>query len=585
MLNINENLGRPNEFIFSVKELLTLYVNRRNNELSRKLIEILEYLRDNMFLNLNLETQIFVDAFADTFLYLFTRDDYIVNPEYGERFIKLGPVITNIISVSCYKNTDAQLKAVENHEENFFKILPLYSSRNKLKLFPYKLFFDVDAGYSSLWYFYYFATLTFATENMTENVIRHINNIDSRLIFSTNSLNSAYFACTYYDPDNSPELKRKINSLIKGSFKNVRLNNNPNKKKIAIASAKWFKTSAVYKSSFDFIKLLSEDYDLTLLHLGDPLNEIEISLFKDIRYIQLYKGKMNLSAINNNDFELIYYPDIGMSSESIYLSNLRIAPVQVTSYGHPVSTFGSEIDYFIGGSDVEIADHAEKNYSEKLILIPGLGAYPVYPDYEKKYIKKTKEEFIINCLWSARKYNYEILKNLKQIIKMSDKKILFRFFIGDIPDQNNSYIPLHKDLENLLGKDSFELILYRNYDKYMELIEEGDISIDSYPFGGYNTIVDSLYLGKPVVTYEGDKAYNRLASSLLRKIDLPELISTNKDEYIAKTVNLINNDNYREDLINKISKIDLRSKIFNTDEPIYFKKAIDSLIENYDREN
>ncbi len=42
-----------------------------------------------------------------------------------------------------------------------------------------------------------------------------------------------------------------------------------------------------------------------------------------------------------------------MHPADVVFSNLRVAPVQVTSYGHSSSTHGSKIDYFIGGADVE----------------------------------------------------------------------------------------------------------------------------------------------------------------------------------------------------------------------------------------
>ena len=60
----------------------------------------------------------------------------------------------------------------------------------------------------------------------------------------------------------------------------------------------------------------------------------------------------------------------------------------------------------------------------------------------------------------------------------------------------------------------------------MQKMETGDLSADSYPFGGYNTIVDSLFLGKPVVTWEGTKLYNRAAAALLLRLGLADFIST-----------------------------------------------------------
>jgi hypothetical protein len=59
-------------------------------------------------------------------------------------------------------------------------------------------------------------------------------------------------------------------------------------------------------------------------------------------------------------------------------SNKRLAPVQIASYGHSVSTRGSQIDYWIGGAGADFipADLAlgpHPNYAETLVLVPGLG--------------------------------------------------------------------------------------------------------------------------------------------------------------------------------------------------------------------
>ena len=46
------------------------------------------------------------------------------------------------------------------------------------------------------------------------------------------------------------------------------------------------------------------------------------------------------------------------------------------------------------------------------------------------------------------------------------------------------------------------------------LVIYGDLCLDSYHFGGCNTIADGLYLRKPTVTWEGDKWYNRIGAQM-----------------------------------------------------------------------
>ena len=582
-MNINDNQN-PINMNLNPKELVALYLNRDYDALTRKFVNILNYFSGITFLQVNPDNQTFINLFVDTFLYLFIKPDYIINNKQAELFITYNPIISNLVAMSCYKNTDAQLELLKNYENNFFKVLTLYSARNTSK-FSIRELFDINPRYASIWYFYYFMVDAFYSETMNQNILDHLNNLDERLELISSNINFAYFIPTYYATDNEKRIKQKINNLIKKPSKNVEVSKNePKKNKIAIISHRWADNSAIYKSNFSFLQELSKDYELTLIHIGPTLDNIESSLFKEIKHIRathtITSFSMDLSAIDP-DFMMAFYLDVGLNMESIYLANLRIAPVQIMTYGHPVSTFGSEIDYFIGGSEAELLDKANDNYSERLVIIPGIGAYPVYPVYEKKNMLKNKNKFIIACAWGLNKFNNELLLTLKLIMEKANKKIMFRFFPGVAATRSNEFIPLQRELFELFGKENVEVVPYKDYEEYMNLMESTDIAIDSYPFGSYNTIVDALYLSKPIISYEGTHAYNRIASAVLRRVGMEELVTNNKDEYINKVLNLINNDDYREDLINKISEIDLKSKIFNTNEPVYFKKAVDYLIDNY----
>ena len=62
-------------------------------------------------------------------------------------------------------------------------------------------------------------------------------------------------------------------------------------------------------------------------------------------------------------------PDVGMSASSRVLSQYRIAPIQLASWGHPDTTGSSNIDYFLSGELLEVPG-ADDHYSEELIRLP-----------------------------------------------------------------------------------------------------------------------------------------------------------------------------------------------------------------------
>lgn len=116
----------------------------------------------------------------------------------------------------------------------------------------------------------------------------------------------------------------------------------------------------------------------------------------------------------------------------------------------------------------------------------------------------------------------------------------------------------------------------------MEEAEYGDFAINSWPFGGYNTVVESLYLGKPVVTLEGDRFYNMAASALLRRVGLDNLITKSAPEFIDLCARMANDPDFLAAQQEKLASVDLKEALFTTDEPRYFEAAMEYIIENHE---
>ena len=109
---------------------------------------------------------------------------------------------------------------------------------------------------------------------------------------------------------------------------------------------------------------------------------------------------------------------------------MRIAPIQVTNYGHPVSTFGAKIDYWIGGQETEVAALAREHYSERLVLIPGCGQAPVPLEYGLEYPRLPDAPITVNCTWSGQKINSDHVRRLKTIADRVKTPVRFHFFPG-----------------------------------------------------------------------------------------------------------------------------------------------------------
>ena len=587
------NMTSSNNLSVNPQHLLALFCNRNYHQLSEVFISVLEHFQDNIYLSIDANLQQWIDNFVSHFLFLFTQVDYTPSEPHALKFIELNPTIANLVAISNFKTTDAYLEILRNQSNSLVKLLALYSARNTVKI-DRRLLFDANPQLACLWYSYFYGIYASALVNkeVYHNLREHLAYNDERLK-KLHNFAGIFFGATYIDGCRDRQLKQKINSLTKKTFSPaISIKNTPDPKKIAVLSAVWYSTHSAYRILSEFVDALKDDYSLTLVKLGENPELIETDSFHDVRHVFIdpKTGDFNLDAIKSNDFSVVYYPDIGMSIESILLSNLRIAPIQVGSLGHSVSTFGSEIDYFISGADVEISSGAELNYSERLVLLPGMGSINNYPTYninkgrKRGFSKqKNRDKFIIGCSWSAQKINYPLVCLLAEILQKSKQQIVFRLFCGGSQAvwSANGFILFVRELEARLGKKNFDIVLGKPYDEYMALMESVDICIDSYHFGGCNTVVDSLYLRKLIVTFECDRWYNRIGSQMLREVGLAELIATNEQEYINVVLKLIHDERYRLKLERQLKKADLEQTIFNSSSKIYFKKAIDFLIENH----
>jgi len=67
---------------------------------------------------------------------------------------------------------------------------------------------------------------------------------------------------------------------------------------------------------------------------------------------------------------------------------------------------------------------------------------------------------------------------------------------------------------------------------YLELIHQVDICLDTVPYNGHTTSLDSLWMGVPVVSLVGDTVTGRAGVSQLMNLALPELIAATRRDYV-----------------------------------------------------
>lgn len=577
------NSKEPYSVRCPISEMEKLLRRRRYQEFTERFIAIFSSMRkQNMMIFIDDDQNYFTRLF-ELWFELLLKPSFQFSPGDETLFV-LNASITNIMAVTQHKNGDDCLLKVAKEQNDLAKLLLLYTPRSNFQL-PIKQFFDLDPTLASLWYASIWNwTDTYAHPVVYNNMRYFMENFDNRFEPFDSNVVCAYFRCTYVDNERDVIFKSKINASIRNYCQQVTINNKPKSNSIAIVSAYWDGQHAVYRAFAPYVRQLKNYYDLSLIHLAGSARTPETSMFKNVYEVTANNSLINLANVLHNDFQLAYFTDAGMSQESMYLANTRLAPIQILSTGHPVSTADSEIDYFISGGEVEIPEKAENNYHEQLVLLPGLSVHPVKPDYTPKHNqnKSKPNEVIINCPWMHMKINYPILTTLKKMLEKSARKLIFQFFPGNGMPRNSALMATMQDIAMVLGIEYSYTHADLPYERYMQTQETGKFTLHSYPFGGGTTAVDALIIGKPLVVWEGNREYNRYSASLLRRLGLHDLIAKSEEEFINISVRLANDDDFYTSMVNIITNTSFDEKIFRVDDADCLRRAIEHLIINHE---
>jgi hypothetical protein len=564
------------------RELHALYAAGDYDGLSDRWLALWRHFHEQTYVALPDRTLAAVNAFVKHFLHLFTQPDYRISDRHVVPFLELNLTISNVMAMSAFRTTDPWLELLKRQEANFLKILVLYSARNSVA-FDRKQLLDASPVMAGIWYMAFCEGYRsgLVRRDVRDRLREHMAFQDPRLI-SLYHAHELFFGATYIDGERDRLVKATINSACRRQLDGSQIKNRPRQRRMAVLSGVWWPGHSVYRNYFSYLKSM-RGWHLTLFKLGHSQVPMDESLFAEVRQIALANGKLNIGPLAENDFQVAYYPDIGMTMESLLLSNLRVAPIQIASLGHSVSTWGGEIDYFFSGADVERPDRPEDNYSERLVLLPGCGIIHNVPLHNPRYTAPQASPFIINCPWFAQKVNHGFCLTLQKLLERSPRPVVLRLFSGNSLVRQNDFLPFVTDLRALLGADRVEVMSALPYAQYMERLEQGQFTIDSFHFGGCNTVVDSLFVARPIVTWAGDKWYNRIGSQLVRMAGLEELAAENEEQYLDKALRLISDDTYRANCVRRLRTIDFAATLCDPSDGRYFQKAVERLTAEHEQ--
>ncbi len=248
--------------------------------------------------------------------------------------------------------------------------------------------------------------------------------------------------------------------------------------------------------------------------------------------------------IAERQLDVLLYPEIGMHPLTQGLAAIRLAPVQASLWGHPVSSGMPSIDYVLSPDAMEPAD-GQDFYTEKLVRLPGLGHGLQASDLP------TPEQVILDEPDAAR---IDLLCAQTVYKLLPEQDLLFGRILARLPNVRlhllgDDRAPVRDWLRQRItpilracGADPERQLRIHGFfplPQFLGLAKAACLNLDSVGWSGGMSALDLLGQGLPTLTIEGHSMRTRQTAALLQRLEVPELIAIDADDYVERAVALV----------------------------------------------
>ena len=213
------------------------------------------------------------------------------------------------------------------------------------------------------------------------------------------------------------------------------------------------------------------------------------------------------------------------------------APIQVSWIGYPATTGLDAMDYYLSDRFFTPFGDMEQQFSEKLVHLAAIG--PFQPD---------RNAPPVNIL-PAMHNGYVTFGSFNRLNKLRPDVIaVWARLLRELPTARMVLGSMNGDEgdENLINwfvneGISRNRLTFRprsRVEVYLQQHFQVDICLDTFPYTGSTTVLNSLWMGTPTLTIAGRTMASRAATAWLAHAGLDAFAAEDADDFVAKGVKL-----------------------------------------------
>jgi predicted O-linked N-acetylglucosamine transferase (SPINDLY family) len=310
-------------------------------------------------------------------------------------------------------------------------------------------------------------------------------------------------------------------------------------------------------------------FQVFIYHVGrTDNNSFNRQFFKDNIYVAHYLGTDDAEIadlIQRDEIDILVDLDSLSMSTTYKVMCRKPAPIAVTWLGWDTSGC-PEIDYFIADPYVLPPD-AEEYYRTKIWRLPQ--TYIAIDGFEVEVPTKRRSDYQISensivylCAQKSYKHHPDILRLQMQIIKQVPNSYLLVQPRACLTTVMASYqklaleVGIEMDRLRFIEPDANEMTHRAN-------LHLADVVLDTFPYNGATTTLETLWMAVPIVTRVGEGFVSRNSYAFMQQVGVTEGIAHTDAEYVDWGVRLGTDLALRQQVMGKLLHSRKTSPLWN----------------------
>lgn len=306
--------------------------------------------------------------------------------------------------------------------------------------------------------------------------------------------------------------------------------------------------------SLGLFEYLDRDrFEVFALHIGPVADDETAHLIGKHadRVIQLDNRDLDSArrAVADLQLGVLFYQDVGMEPFSYFLAFARLAPLQLTWFGHPDTTGISSLDAYLSASSFE-RQGAQDDYTERLVLLPNARTIAYYHRPSAMPELVTREMFGLaetEHLYCCPQQLFKLHPEMDEVfLAICEQDPLARIVLFEARDRKWGEVLRNRmTSHSALLLERIKFLPELSFARYLGFLHLADVVLDTISFNGYNTTLEALYAGVPVVTKAGELQRQRFGFGLYHALGYSDLVAEDIDGYVERALRVVNEPDYR----------------------------------------